>query len=269
MYQDICKFLPKFNNYDFFNVINIVNETKCPEHSKPSVIATHRMYMIVEGEGILRTELGEQTVAKGDVIVMPPSYRFAIDNPGGLVFVYASYLGVRAGILAESYKTGSVGAVFKGYSHLIPMWLSMTEKTRENASVCCEGVILYTFSEIGETLYQDEKPRVTESTAAKIKELIDKRFTDSELDLERIGAMLNYHPKYVSSVFVKEYKVSINKYIRTMRVQNACALIDDGLSSVKDISALSGYRDPLYFSSVFKSVMGVSPKEYMASVEKK
>ena len=52
----------------------------------------------------------------------------------------------------------------------------------------------------------------------------------------------------------------------TLRIQHACMLINEGLSNIKDIATLSGYRDPLYFSKVFKNAMMLSPKEYISSV---
>ena len=64
MYQNICNFLPKFNNYNFFNVISAVYETKSPSDSKLKVAATHRMYMITEGEGILHTEKFDEPLKK-------------------------------------------------------------------------------------------------------------------------------------------------------------------------------------------------------------
>ena len=41
--------------------------------------------------------------------------------------------------------------------------------------------------------------------------------------------------------------------------------MDQGLLCVSEIASLSGYRDPLYFSKVFKKKMGMSPKSYIAS----
>ncbi len=269
MYRNICNFSPKSNSGDLFNVINIVCETKWAEHPELSVNATYRTYIIVSGQGVLRCDGGERPLREGDVLITPPSWRYAVENAGGLVAVYASYLGVRANTLAESYKIGSVGRVFSGYAHLIPIWLSLLEKTGKNASVCCEGVVLYTYSEIGEYLYRESAPRQAEDTAEAVKAFIDAHFTDSELGLEMIGDALSYHPKYISSVFARKYRVSVNKYIRTIRVQHACALIDEGLSSVKDIAALSGYRDQLYFSSVFKGIIGVSPREHIAEIRRR
>jgi YesN/AraC family two-component response regulator len=44
-------------------------------------------------------------------------------------------------------------------------------------------------------------------------------------------------------------------------------LFDHGIDSVKNVAFLSGYKDPMYFSNVFKKVVGRSPKDYMAEKE--
>jgi AraC-like DNA-binding protein len=36
-----------------------------------------------------------------------------------------------------------------------------------------------------------------------------------------------------------------------------------GITQIKNIAKLSGFSDPLYFSTVFKQKMGVSPKDYL------
>ena len=53
-----------------------------------------------------------------------------------------------------------------------------------------------------------------------------------------------------------------------MRVKYAVNLCDHGIDSVKNIAFLSGFADPLYFSTVFKKVTGNSPKEYMKIITK-
>jgi len=263
MFQDICNFLPKINNYNFFNVINTVNETNQAKKNELAVSATYKMYIITEGRGIFRNEKCEIELKSGDVIVMPPSKKYAIDNTDGLCFIYASYLGSRASILMETYEIGSCGSVFEGYGHLIPMWYSMVKKNFENASICCEGVILYTFSEIGSNTFSLAKERSLDNTAHRIKNYIDKNFSIHTLKLDKIATELNYHPKYVSYTFQKEFNININNYIKTLRIQHACTLIEQGLTSVRDISTLSGYSDPLYFSTVFKEKMSISPREYI------
>jgi len=263
IFKDICNFLPKFNNYNFFNVINTVNETKCKKNPPLAVSATYKMYIVTNGSGIFRNEDGEIAISKGDVIIMPPSIKYAIENTDELSFIYASYLGTRAGILMELYDINRRGEVFKGLSHLIPIWYSMVLKNFENASIACEGVILYTFSEIGSAFADHAKTKTIDNAAHRIRNYIDKNFSDAKLNLDKIAFELNYHPKYVSRTFQKEFTINVNSYIRTLRIQNACALMEEGISSIKDIARLSGFSDPLYFSTVFKKIIGVSPKEYI------
>ena len=44
--------------------------------------------------------------------------------------------------------------------------------------------------------------------------------------------------------------------------------MQQGITSVQNVAALSGYRDPLYFSRVFKSIVGVSPSVYARNPQK-
>jgi AraC-like DNA-binding protein len=47
-----------------------------------------------------------------------------------------------------------------------------------------------------------------------------------------------------------------------MRMGKACELLEESTLTVKEISALLGYHDRFYFSRLFKSVQGVSPRQY-------
>lgn len=47
-----------------------------------------------------------------------------------------------------------------------------------------------------------------------------------------------------------------------LRMRRACELLRNRNLSVKETADLLGYDDPYYFSRIFKSVMGVAPREY-------
>ena len=267
MITNISKFLPKFENYNFFNAINLVYETNSTPNADLVLGATFRMHIISSGNGSFVNEHGEFPLKKGDILITPPAIPFAIRNFGDLKYIYVSYLGVRANMLFENYKISPYGSIFTGFENLIPLWCSALEKHRELANVFCEGVVLCTFAEIGNSLFV-ESPNSENPTAAKrAKEFIDLNFADKNLSLKSISDALSYNSKYLSTTFKKEFKVSMVDYVRTLRIQHACTLMEQGLSYVKNIASLCGYENPLYFSSVFKGIMNVSPTEYIKNLK--
>ena len=105
------------------------------------------------------------------------------------------------------------------------------------------------------------------ATPALIKKYIDDNFSDTELSLEKIGSALSYHKKYVSSLFKKTYHIGITEYLNLARIQHACTLMEQGFTSIRDIAQLCGFKDPLYFSRVFRGRLGMAPREYLAGLK--
>lgn len=66
--------------------------------------------------------------------------------------------------------------------------------------------------------------------------------------------------------FTRSFKhffgVTPTKYIVSLRMTNAQALLESQEYSIKEIAAVVGYRDPLYFGQVFKREVGMPPSEY-------
>ena len=53
-------------------------------------------------------------------------------------------------------------------------------------------------------------------------------------------------------------------YFIELRMRLACRLLDLSDKPVKVVAIEAGYRDPYYFSRVFKKAMGLSPEKYRA-----
>ena len=56
------------------------------------------------------------------------------------------------------------------------------------------------------------------------------------------------------------------QYLRNLRIKHAITLFENGIDSVKNVAFLSGFSDALYFSSVFKAELGMSPAEYKRKI---
>jgi YesN/AraC family two-component response regulator len=83
-----------------------------------------------------------------------------------------------------------------------------------------------------------------------------------------LAAELGYDAKYLSSLFKKKKGTPFTQYLRELRIAHALFLMEQGVVSVKNIAILAGFGDALYFSKIFKEVMGVSPKSYIEGLHK-
>ena len=62
--------------------------------------------------------------------------------------------------------------------------------------------------------------------------------------------------------FRKYYGMSVAKYIRKRRIEEAAKYLKENNSKVSEAAAFMGFEDYNYFSKIFKSEMGMSPTEY-------
>lgn len=96
---------------------------------------------------------------------------------------------------------------------------------------------------------------------AKTLEYIEQNYMH-RLTLSSISANVNLSPSYLCRIFKTEVGTNITSYLNNLRVRKAASLIRENDLSLKEISALVGIDDQLYFSRLFKKCMGISPSEY-------
>jgi AraC-like DNA-binding protein len=85
---------------------------------------------------------------------------------------------------------------------------------------------------------------------------------DSSLSLDRLSRETALTPPYLCRVFKQKTGHSPIDHYNRMKVQRACFLLDMTTLQVGEISRRLGIGDPYYFSRMFKSIMGLSPRDY-------
>jgi two-component system response regulator YesN len=128
---------------------------------------------------------------------------------------------------------------------------------QENIDIVAESVLLYVFSRLS------ANRSAQDATIQKIIDMTEEHFRDPDLSLAQIAKEIGYNPKYLSHYFKKKMNVTYSEYLRSFRFKYAISLYELGISSVKNVALLSGFSDPLYFSSTFKKAIGISPKEFI------
>lgn len=103
----------------------------------------------------------------------------------------------------------------------------------------------------------DTKTRKLGLILSYIKDHFDSDISRSDL-ADRFGIT----PEHVNLLFKKELGLTPGQVIMRTRIDYACNLLMDGALSISEIAYKVGYNDPLYFSRVFRKMMGVSPSKF-------
>ncbi|MDD4680072.1 MAG: response regulator [Clostridia bacterium] len=100
-----------------------------------------------------------------------------------------------------------------------------------------------------------------ESLVEQIKGVIDERFAE-DLTVSTVAQEVYLSAGYATSLFKKGTNMSIMDYIIKVRIDTAKKMLQDPNSRISEVSYQVGYENIAYFSSLFKKVVGMNPKEY-------
>lgn len=84
----------------------------------------------------------------------------------------------------------------------------------------------------------------------------------SGIDISHIAAHVGVSRSHLYRVFVRETGLSPNEYLTRFRITQACGLMTHSALQISAVAASVGYEDALYFSRVFKKIVGCSPSAY-------
>ena len=264
MDNNVCHFVPYNKDSHSIHTINYVLETKHKEKTNPKAESVYKMHFVNGGNGNLYVKDKTYLVSEGDIFFTFPGDAYSIESLDNFSYMYISFLGSRANMIMERLKISSQNFLFCDCFDVKDFWEEGLNSNSDITDLIAESILLYTFHFIGnKTMSKSDKENSKNAVSISIKKYIDDNFTYPELTLSEIGNALSYSSKYISHVFKKAFKVGLNDYINTVRIQYSCTLMNQGFTSISDISAMCGYADPQYFSKVFKSKMGISPREYI------
>ncbi len=91
---------------------------------------------------------------------------------------------------------------------------------------------------------------------------IYEHYSDEDLSLNTLAAQVNFSPNHLSSIFKQETGQPFIKYLTDYRMNMAKEMLRRTSKKSNEIGILVGYKDPHYFSYLFKKTQGVTPTQY-------
>lgn len=103
---------------------------------------------------------------------------------------------------------------------------------------------------------------------SKAIQYLDEHFHES-VSLETVAEYVGLSSFYFSKLFREEAGITFIDYLTRLRIKEAKRLLLETDHSLKRICFEVGYRDPNYFSRVFKKTIGMSPSDFRRKHTKK
>lgn len=99
----------------------------------------------------------------------------------------------------------------------------------------------------------------------KVLTQIDADLT-ADLSLKTRAAELGVNASYLSTLFKKETGKTLTEYVTGKRIEHAVFLLNSTRLQIQSIAQRCGMSDVNYFTRLFKSLVGKTPKEYRDSI---
>ena len=96
---------------------------------------------------------------------------------------------------------------------------------------------------------------------------IEENFDDEELSLNQLASHVNVSPNHLSTIFSQQTGQTFIKYLTEYRMNRAKEMLRCTSMRSSEISEAVGYKDPHYFSYMFKKTVGMTPTNYRGGKE--
>ena len=91
---------------------------------------------------------------------------------------------------------------------------------------------------------------------------IDSHYSDDDISLDSVAIASNISANYLSALFSQKVGLSFVEYVTKKRMDRAKQLLKKTDKRSGEIALEVGYKDPRYFSFVFKKKTGCTPSQY-------
>lgn len=96
----------------------------------------------------------------------------------------------------------------------------------------------------------------------KAREYIAGHYRDEDISLNVVASCVNISPNHFSTIFSQEMGITFVEYLTKVRMEAARELLLKTDLRASEISYQVGYKDPHYFSYLFKKIHGITPKAF-------
>lgn len=143
--------------------------------------------------------------------------------------------------------------------HKMKLESSQNDNMRNEIMLCYTRILFFLMARNLDTCIQvASECAYIENAITYIQENLTK-----DISLIEIAEKCSVTPVHFSRIFKKETGFGFNNYVNLLRLQKAeSILLQSPKKSITEIASMCGFSDSNYFSTKFKNLYGMSPKQF-------
>lgn len=219
------------------------------------------------GNGTLIIEDKELSYKAGDVAIIPPNIAHANQSDKGFTNIYINMDNASLPMKEITIITDDANNhILEAFNNMYYYFYSNVD--RKQIVISALGMLILSYFVV------HQEPSDISAIVQKIEANILANFADCYYDLNDYLQQFYFNNDYIRKLFKRELGITPNQYLIDKRLQTSTDLLS-GLNydsnNISDVAIACGFKDPLYFSRMFKKKYGVSPTEYAkkANIENK
>lgn len=235
--------------------------------------SAYTFLITLKGKGNINIADTRERISNGLGVIIPNGKSLNVKSDGAepLTLIIIQATGKSLGELFSTIEKHENGIVMKLSQNVKISEAALdliTECSSDYHSDCGALYRFYEFIYNLEELYFDKKMPSKNAYMTRAVECIHNNY-NKNITVESISDMLGIERSYLSRLFKAYKNKSTQNYIIDYRIGMAKKMFEQNDMNVSQVSAAVGYSNIYCFSRIFKSRVGIPPKEYMERCRKK
>lgn len=242
---------------------------------EPAMRPDYLLYFILDGKGVYRCGKRRFALRTGDGFLVEPDTAALCESDANdpWSYLWIGFGGARSADYLKRLGLGSQQLTFyspdgETLAHLISSMLLHCPESIEN-DFALQGLLFQFFASLARSISLLTSAACKEQDKESREDLYVRRAVEyvqynysKHITVTDIAKYTAVNRSYLFTVFQRVLGISPQEFLTAYRLARAKGLLLLTNTSIAEIAAAVGYRDPLVFSKAFKQATGITPVQY-------
>jgi AraC-like DNA-binding protein len=239
-------------------VRNVGSYSRHGARHKSEVFRLHDLWclnLFIQGAGALHFKGQAHLFSPGFAGITPPDCDFSYEYQQETLVSFVWFIPKASSRIITIPYMIDLGADFEGVLQGLQSIATPQVTDQERASARVWDILWQIGRHSSLTERHQHAPIIDEAL-----ELIERHLSKS-IYVQDMAAILGVSYSHLNRLFVQEFKIPVNRYIKQKRVERAQHLLKNSSLSIQSIGEQVGIPDPHLFNKIIRHELGKSPRK--------